>query len=107
LGEDDCAIVVSHSGKNRQTLKIAETLKQRKVPVIGITGYPDSPLANHSDITFVSSSDESNYRSEGMYSLIAQMTVVDTLFMMATVRMGPATEDTIQNVQNIIESTRS
>ncbi|KRL20602.1 MurR/RpiR family transcriptional regulator [Lentilactobacillus kisonensis] len=107
LGEDDCGIVVSHSGKNRQTLKIAETLKQRKVPVIGITGYPDSPLASHSDITFVSLSDESNYRSEGMYSLIAQMTIIDTLFMMATVRMGPATEDTIQNVQNIIESTRS
>ena len=107
LGEDDCGIVESHSGKNRQTLKIAETLKQRKVPVIGITGYQDSPLANHSDITFVSSSDESNYRSEGMYSLIAQMTIIDTLFMMATVRMGPATEDTIQNVQNIIESTRS
>lgn len=106
LGEDDCAVVISHSGKNRQTIKIAETLKRRKVPVIGITSYRDSPLASHSDITFISSSDESNYRSEGMYSLLAQMTIIDTLFMMATVRMGPATEDTIHNVQNIIESTR-
>ena len=106
LGENDCAIVISHSGKNRQTLKIAETLKKRRVPIIGITSYRDSPLANHSDITFISSSDESNYRSEGMYSLLAQMTIVDTLFMMAAVRMGPATEDTIRNVQNIIESTR-
>lgn len=107
LGEEDCAIVVSHSGKNRQTLKVAETLKNRKVPVIGITSYPDSPLALHSDITFISSSDESNYRSEGMYSLLAQLAIVDTLFMMATVRMGPATEDAIRNVQNIIESTRT
>lgn len=106
LGEDDCAIVVSHSGKNRQTIKIAETLKRRKVPVIAITSYQDSPLVGHSDITFISSSDESNYRSEGMYSLLAQLTIIDTLFMMATVRMGPATEDTIRSVQNIIESTR-
>ncbi len=106
LGEDDCAIVISHSGKNRQTVKIAETLKRRKVTVIGITSYQDSPLASHSDITFISSSDESNYRSEGMYSLLAQLAIVDTLFMMATVRMGPATEDTIRSVQNIIESTR-
>lgn len=106
LGEDDCAIVVSHSGKNRQTIKIAETLKRRRVPVIAITSYQDSTLVGHSDITFISSSDESNYRSEGMYSLLAQLTIIDTLFMMATVRMGPATEDTIRSVQNIIESTR-
>lgn len=106
LTEDDCAIVISHSGKNRQTIKIAETLKRRKVPVIGVTSYQDSPLATHCDMAFISSSDESNYRSEGMYSLLAQMTIVDTLFMMASVRMGSATEDTIRNVQNIIESTR-
>nr|WP_230402954.1 hypothetical protein [Lentilactobacillus kosonis] len=74
---------------------------------MGITSYRDSPLAMHSDITFISSSDEANYRSEGMYSLIAQMTIIDTLFMMSTVRMGPDTEETILNVQGIIESTRN
>ncbi len=107
MNEDDCAIVISHSGKNRQTVKIAETLKKRKVTVIAITSYPDSPLAAHSDISFISSSDESNYRSEGMYALIAQMAIMDALFMMAAVRMGSAVEGTIRNVQNIIESTRS
>ncbi|WP_283679114.1 MurR/RpiR family transcriptional regulator [Lentilactobacillus sp. Marseille-Q4993] len=107
LDSDDCAIVISHSGKNRQTLKIIETLKKNGVTVIGITSYRDSPLATHSDVTFISSSDEANYRSEGMYSLIAQMTIIDTLFMMATVRMGPSTEKAIQSVQDIIQSTRN
>ncbi|WP_268912686.1 MurR/RpiR family transcriptional regulator [Lentilactobacillus sp. SPB1-3] len=107
LGPVDCAIVVSHSGKNRQTLKILETLKNNGTTVIGITSYRDSPLALHSDITFISSSDEANYRSEGMYSLIAQMTIIDTLFMMSTVRMGPDTEEAILKVQGIIESTRN
>ncbi|WP_172187335.1 MurR/RpiR family transcriptional regulator [Lentilactobacillus kribbianus] len=106
LTAKDCAIVVSHSGRNQQTMKIVDTLKKKRVTIIGITSYPDSPLAEDSSITFISSSDESNYRSEGMYSLIAQITIIDSLFMMASVRMGPATEQAIEDVHRIIDDTR-
>ncbi|MGF7437295.1 MurR/RpiR family transcriptional regulator [Lentilactobacillus senioris] len=106
LTKDDCAIVISHSGRNMQTIKLTDTLHEAGATVIGITSYPESPLAEKSDITFISSSDESNYRSEGMYSLIAQTTIVDTLFMMTSVRMGPDTEQSIQNVHRIIGETR-
>lgn len=106
MTKDDCAILISHSGKNQQTLKIANILKQKGVTIIGITSNRDSPLANLSDIIFISYSEESDYRSEGMYSLLAQITILDTLFMMVAVRMGPDSETTIRNVQGVIESTR-
>lgn len=106
LTKNDCAILISHSGKNQQTLKIADILKENGTTVIGVTSDKDSPLAKLSDIIFISSSEESDYRSEGMYSLLAQIAIVDTLFMMVAVRMGPSSERNILDVQDVIESTR-
>ncbi|KRM60213.1 MurR/RpiR family transcriptional regulator [Secundilactobacillus malefermentans] len=106
MNEDDCAIVISHSGENHETLLLVETLKEQGTPIIGITSFANSTLANEADVTLLSLAEEVNYRSEGMYSLIAQMTIMDTLFMMSAVRISHDMEGVMKSVHDVIEKTR-
>lgn len=81
MTSDDCALIVSHSGKNTDILRIVKLLKQNNVPIIAITSNASSPLANQSDITLISISEETKYRPEAVSSLVSQMTLIDSLFM--------------------------
>lgn len=106
MNKNDVAIVVSHSGKNQQTLLLAKEMKKRGVPIIAITSYPNSQLAEMADLALISVAEEINYRSESMSSLIAQITIMDSLFSIAAVQNTEATEGIVQNVRQIMDETR-
>jgi len=57
-------------------------------------------------VTFLSLTDEVKYRSEGMYSLISQLTILDSLFMMTILRISSRTDKVMTRVRNVIEQTR-
>ena len=45
---DDVVIALSNSGQTDELLRIVPFLIERKIPIVGITGNPDSLLAKHS-----------------------------------------------------------
>ena len=47
----DVLVAVSHSGETPEVLGLLETLRRLDVPVIALTGNPDSTLARHSTVT--------------------------------------------------------
>ncbi|WST90254.1 SIS domain-containing protein [Streptomyces anulatus] len=49
VGETDVAIAVSKSGRTAETLQVVDALACACVPVIALTGTPDSPLAEAAD----------------------------------------------------------
>lgn len=106
MNKSDCGIVISHSGRNHDTLNIAEKLKTNNVPVIAITSFANSPLAKLADICFVSLAEEVNFQSESMSSLIAQLTIVDSLFTLVGFQLGKDSHDVLDNIRQAIESTR-
>ncbi|MFC4760812.1 MurR/RpiR family transcriptional regulator [Fructobacillus durionis] len=106
LTPQDTAVVISHSGRNDDTLFLAQKLKEHHVPFIAITSFPDSPLAKMADIALFSLAEEVNYRSESMSSLIAQLTIVDTLFTLAGSKLPKATQSVVDTMRNVIEGTR-
>ncbi|XKL58860.1 SIS domain-containing protein [Levilactobacillus brevis] len=106
LSDQDCAVVISHSGRNSETLQVVEELQRNDVSIIAITSYSGSPLAQAADVTFLSLTDEVNYRSEGMYSLISQLAILDTLFMMTVLRVSSRTGNVMTKVHDVIEQTR-
>ena len=71
--------------------------------VAALAGWP---LAQAADVTFLSLTDEVNYRSEGMYSLISQLAILDTLFMMTVLRVSSRTGNVMTKVHDVIEQTR-
>lgn len=102
----DCAVVISHSGKNQETMHIVRELVANHVPIIGITSYSGSPLSRAATVTFLSLTDEIKYRSEGMYSLISQLGILDSLFMMTVLRSSSRTQPILMHVRDVIERTR-
>ena len=102
----DTAIVISHSGRNHDTLTIARQLKANGVKIIAITAYPQAELAKLADLVLASSAEEVNIRSESMSSLIAQITIMDSLFTLVGVQLGDKTQQVVDEMRTAIESTR-
>ncbi|KRM13302.1 transcription regulator [Paucilactobacillus suebicus DSM 5007 = KCTC 3549] len=106
MTSDQCAIVVSHSGENRQTVEIATQLRARHVPVIAITSAPDSDLAQTADVTLISVGEQVNKHAESLSSLMAQLTIVDSLFLATATDNSEKTTKVIKDVRQVIDSTR-
>lgn len=103
----DVAIVISHTGRNEQTLQILATLTAQHVPVIALTSFGNSPLVKASTVAFLSVAEEINYRSEGLTSLIAQMSIIDSLFLMTAVHGNIKMAASLGRVRETISQTRT
>ncbi|CAM3446905.1 HTH-type transcriptional regulator RpiR [Streptococcus pluranimalium] len=106
LTSDDCALVISHSGQNRDTLKIVDILKQNKVRIIGITSHIGSQLSLDSDVAFISSSDEISFRPEAVSSTVSQISIIDALFLIYGLRHQDMISPTIAAIRHTIRTTR-
>ncbi len=107
LDHTDVAVVISHSGRNKDTLLIAQKLSENHVKIIAITSFPDSPLAKLADLVLLSLAEEVNFRSESMSSLIAQITIIDTLFTLVGSQLSEDTQSVVDTMRDTIEETRA
>nr|WP_237756452.1 MurR/RpiR family transcriptional regulator [Lactiplantibacillus herbarum] len=107
MTSQDVAVVISHTGRNQQTLQVLSTLIAQKVPVIALTSFGNSPLARESTVAFISVAEEINYRSEGLTSLIAQMSIIDSLFLMTAVHGNIEMAASLGRVRDAISQTRT
>ena len=62
----DCAFVVTHTGATKEMITIARTAKQAGAKVIVVTSYPNAKISEYADVTFVSTSEETGYRTESL-----------------------------------------
>lgn len=51
VGGDDTILILSQSGQTEEVLRLVSSLRQLKVPIIAMTGRPDSELGAAADIT--------------------------------------------------------
>lgn len=101
---EDAAIIISNSGRTKESLEILDIANQCGTPVIALTSFGKSPLALGSDIQLYSSSPETVPRSGAMSSRIGQMVTVDVLFS-AVARLDY--DKTASILENSLKSTRS
>ena len=50
LGQDDLILAISYSGATEELLRFLPLVQAKHIPIIGMSGNPDSLLARHSDI---------------------------------------------------------
>lgn len=81
LTPDDCGIFISHTGKSRETIELAQVVKNNGAKIIVITSHAASPLAKLGDVVFISISEETEFRSEALASRIAQLSIMDSLYV--------------------------
>lgn len=81
LTPDDCGIFISHTGKSRETIELAQVAKNNGAKIIVITSHAASHLAKLGDVVFISISEETEFRSEALASRIAQLSIMDSLYV--------------------------
>jgi DNA-binding MurR/RpiR family transcriptional regulator len=79
----DLALVISHTGTNKDTLAIVEELRKRGCDVAAITTYPRSPLARRADYLLLSGAPGASVISEAFSARIAHLAIIDALYIAA------------------------
>jgi DNA-binding MurR/RpiR family transcriptional regulator len=81
LGTDDVAIGFSHSGRTRETHAFLRGASESGAYTVAVTNVSDSPLAGVANSVLRTAVRETTFRSGAMASRIAQLTIVDYLFV--------------------------
>ncbi|RZI49326.1 MurR/RpiR family transcriptional regulator [Lactococcus kimchii] len=106
LTSKDCAFVISHTGNNKDTMRLVEILKSRDVPIIAITSFASSALAKAADVALISISEEISFRPEAVASTVSQISLLDALFMMYGMKMKDGSEETLSEIRKVIRNSR-
>jgi Transcriptional regulators len=80
-GKEDVAIGFSHSGSTKDVVDALSLAKAQGARIICITNRSRSPAAKLADILLLTASEETPFGSGGMPSMMAQLSVVDALFV--------------------------
>lgn len=108
LTSSDVAVAVSYSGETPETIDALACAKDAGAFTISITSYRSSAISALADITLYSSSLEEGMRRGDMASRIAQLHIIDILFMGMASRdfstYVPRLEQSYLNVQNYRKS---
>lgn len=88
LDEKDCAVLISHSGSSKDILHIVNVLKKQKVKTIAITNFAKTTLSTAVHIPLYTSSGETDFRTEAFSSRIAQLTLIDLLYVNVLMNSG-------------------
>jgi len=107
LSKEDVAIVISHSGSNKDTIRILQVLKETGAKTIGITGFPKSPLSQNVDVSLYTSSEETEYRPEALSSRIAQLSIIDALYVNIMILNSHKAKTSFEKVRTAISETRT
>lgn len=75
------AIAISHSGTTLDTIEFLALAGRAGATTIAITNHEDSPLGKTADIVLTTAARETQFRSGALGSRIAQLMVVDCLFI--------------------------
>ncbi|OVZ99974.1 RpiR family transcriptional regulator [Streptomyces sp. CS113] len=81
LGPGDVALAVSHSGETEDTIEPLQAAAERGATTIALTNDPGSTLATSADLVLTTCVRETPFRSGATVSRIAQLAVVDCLFV--------------------------
>ena len=93
------AIGFSHTGSTVETVRFLETARANGTTTVAVTSAKDSPLARAADHALFTEVRESAFRAGAMVSRIAQLTLVDCLFIGVAKRRYAETVDALQRTR--------
>ncbi|GEL67961.1 MurR/RpiR family transcriptional regulator [Marinilactibacillus psychrotolerans] len=106
MTDSSVAVLISHTGHSKDILGLLDTLKQNNVFTIGITSYTQSPFSQQVDIPLYTLSEETDFRSEALASRIAQLSLLDAIYVNIMMRLDEKGKKSITKVRNAIQNRR-
>jgi DNA-binding MurR/RpiR family transcriptional regulator len=106
LNEDDVAVFISHSGTTKDVIQVLNVAKENKVKTIAITNFAKSPLSQKVDISLYTVAEETDYRSEALSSRIAQLSIIDALYVNVMMARKEEGKKALHKMRNAISVKR-
>lgn len=107
LAPGDVAFVISHTGTTVDCVDVLAEAKERGATTIALTNFPRSPVAEFADLVLTTAARETTYRSGAMASRLAQLTVIDCLFVGIAARNRSRTKRNIEATAEAVRSRRT
>lgn len=106
LGPGDVAIAISHSGETLDTVEPLQAAAERGATTIALTNFGGSPLADSADLVLTTCVRETPFRSGATVSRIAQLAVVDCLFVGVAQRSYDEANTALRNTYSAVVHRR-
>ena len=104
--EGEVAVGVSHTGTTVDTIDALDEARSHGATTVAITNFPWSPITEVADHVLVTAARETAFRSGAMTSRIAQLTVVDCLFVTLAQRDLPSTRQALERTFEAAQAKR-
>lgn len=105
--EGDVAVGLSHTGTTVDTIDALKEARYRGAATVAVTNFPWSPITAVADFVLLTAARETAFRSGAMTSRIAQLTVVDCLFVVLAQRDLPATQAALERTYAAAQAKRT
>ncbi len=107
LGKGDVGFGISHSGRSREPVECLSIARQLGARTIAITGRQPSPIADRADTVLLTVSSETRYREEAMASRIAQLSLIDTLYVLVALRRPGTSVEALRRTSEALSTHRA
>ena len=81
LDERDVAFGISHTGATMDTIEAFTEAGRHGARTVALTNFPKSPITQVADLVLTTAARETTFRSGAMASRLAQLTVIDCVFV--------------------------
>jgi RpiR family carbohydrate utilization transcriptional regulator len=92
------ALGISHTGASRDVCEALANARNAGAATICITHRPNSPITKVADITLFTAAKETAFRSDALSSRIAQLSIVDTIYV------GVALKDYDRSLKTVLRT---
>lgn len=106
LGPSDVAFAISHSGETDDTIEPLHAAAERGATAIALTNAPRSSLAEAADVVLTTCARETPFRSGATVSRIAQLAVIDCLFVGVAQRSFDDTATALEKTHAAVQRHR-
>ena len=102
LGPGDVAMAISHSGGVKDVVEALQIAQKRGATTIVITHYAKSPITKYADIKLYTTATEMMFRSDAMISRIAQLAIIDTLYVGVALELGDSASTSLDAIREAV-----
>jgi DNA-binding MurR/RpiR family transcriptional regulator len=106
LTDQDVALGISHTGTTIDTIDPLRLAASRGATTIAITNFASSPITEYAGLVLTTAARETTFRSGATASRIAQLAVVDCLFVAVAQRSYDRTMLALENTYAAVRSRR-
>ncbi|SDZ61229.1 DNA-binding transcriptional regulator, MurR/RpiR family, contains HTH and SIS domains [Evansella caseinilytica] len=103
----DTVFLISTSGKTKEIIDVLSVAKEREVRTILLTQHAASPARRLADIVLTMSEEEQNLRIGTMTARIAQLAIIDALFIAICSTLGQGIYERIIHTHEAVQRRKS